>query len=540
MPRRTVAEIIARVFRDHGVNRVFGVPGGGCSLDLIAAFEKVGIRYVLARTETAATIMAAATAEATGTFGVVMTTQGPGVASAVNGIAQASLDRAPVILIGDGWTEKQASFDTHQVFDQKAVLEPLVKASTRLEGEDVASELEALIATMNEAPWGPIFIELTGDTARRVVDDHEPARIVSETRTPNVAQIEAAHQLLASAKKPVILVGLEARSRHVGELICAFAEQMGAPILATYKAKGLVPDTHPKLIGLFTGGAVERECVGQADLIVLCGLDPVELIGRPWGYSVPVLDLGPVAHPVHYVEPAVRVAGDLEPILKELLRARGGGGWDAAAFARMRDSVASRLAYRGQGGAESGISPDAVVRTAVQLGEGKNARVTVDAGAHMFSCMAFWPVVRRADVLISNGLSTMAFSLPAAIAMSLETPDRPVIAFTGDGGLMMCAGELSTAAQHAAKLCIVVFNDSSLSLIAIKQEQRQFARSGVGWPGVDLATVARGFGLQGYSAANIDEYRDAMKQALESERPSLIDVRVDPTGYLAQSIALRG
>ena len=146
----------------------------------------------------------------------------------------------------------------------------------------------------------------------------------------------------------------------------------------------------------------------------------------------------------------------------------------------------------------------------------------------------------RADVLISNGLSTMAFSLPAAIAMSLETPDRPVIAFTGDGGLMMCAGELSTAAQHGAKLCIVVFNDSSLSLIAIKQEQRQFARSGVGFAGTDFATIARGFGLQGYSAQTIDEYRDALKQAFESGRPSLIDVKVDPSGYLAQSIALRG
>jgi acetolactate synthase-1/2/3 large subunit len=540
MPRRTVAEIIARVFRTHGVNRVFGVPGGGCSLDLIAAFETVGIQYVLARTETAATIMAAATAEATGTFGVVVTTQGPGVASAVNGVAQASLDRAPVVLISDGWTEKQASIDTHQVFDQKAILKPLVKASSRLEGEDVDSELEGLIATMNKAPWGPIFIELTSEAARRVVDDREAGPIEPEALPPSAAQIEKALELLAGARKPVILVGLEARSQGVGERISAFADRIGAPILATYKAKGLVPDKDPRLIGLFTGGAVERECVGQADLIVLCGLDPVELIGRPWGYVAPVLDLGPIDHPVHYVKPVARVDGDLELILKELSRARGGGGWEADAFARMRANVASRLSYRGQGGRELGLSPDAVVRTALELSEGKNARVTVDAGAHMFSCMAFWPAARRADVLISNGLSTMAFSLPAAIAMSLETPDRPVIAFTGDGGLMMCAGELSTAAQHAAKLCIVVFNDESLSLIAIKQEQRQLARSGVGWTGVDFASVARGFGLQGYSAAGVDEYRNALKQVLESGKPSLIDVRVDPTGYLAQSIALRG
>src|SRR5262249_27128939 len=169
--RRSVAEVIARVCQRHGVKRVFGVPGGGSSLDLIAAFREVGIEYILTRTETAAVIMAAATAEANGTFGVAMTTQGPGVASAVNGMAQASLDRSPVILISDGWTARQAAFDTHQVFDQQGVLKPLVKASTRLEGDQVTSELEALIAVMKQAPWGPAYVELTGENARRIVDD---------------------------------------------------------------------------------------------------------------------------------------------------------------------------------------------------------------------------------------------------------------------------------------------------------------------------------------------------------------------------------
>jgi acetolactate synthase-1/2/3 large subunit len=154
--------------------------------------------------------------------------------------------------------------------------------------------------------------------------------------------------------------------------------------------------------------------------------------------------------------------------------------------------------------------------------------------------MAFWSAQRQGDVLISNGLATMAFSLPAAIAMSLETPERPVIAFTGDGGLMMCAGELSTAAQHASRLCIVVFNDGGLSLIAIKQQARQLQRHGVDWPGVDFATVARGFGLRGYTATTLEQYRDALATALAGQGPSLIDVRVDPGGYLGQSIALRG
>jgi acetolactate synthase-1/2/3 large subunit len=344
-------------------------------------------------------------------------------------------------------------------------------------------------------------------------------------------------ELLAGSRKPVLLVGLEARAPGVGALVSALAERLGAPVLSTYKAKGIVPDGHPNVVGLFTGGAVERECVGQADLIVLVGLDPVELIGRPLGYAVPVLDLGPVAHPVHYVEAAARVGGDLAAALEGLASATGGGGWEPGSFERLRANISSRLSYQGLG---EGLSPDTVVHIASQMAEEMDARVTIDAGAHMFSCMALWRAQRQADVLISNGLSTMAFSLPAAIAMSLETPERPVIAFTGDGGLMMCAGELSTAAQHAARLCIVVFNDSGLSLIAIKQQQRQLQRRGVDWPGVDFATVARGFGLRGYSAATPDEYRAALDAALEARGPSLIDVKVDPSGYLSQSIALRG
>ena len=537
MARRTVAQVIARVCRRHGVKRVFGVPGGGSSLDLIRAFDEVGIPYVLARTETAAVIMAAATAEATGTFGVAMTTQGPGTASAANGMAQASLDRSPVMLISDGWTPKQSTFDTHQVFDQQALMAPVAKAGTRLDRDDVAAELETLVATMTSAPWGPIYVELTGEAARRVVEDDEAEPAAAAQRACDSAQLRAASDLLAKARKPVILVGLEARTPGAGDRISALATRIGAPILPTYKAKGIVPDDHPNVVGLFTGGAAERDCVGAADLIILAGFDPVELIGRPWGYDAPVLDLGPVRHPVHYVEPAARVDGDLGTILDGLTTATGGGGWAAGAFDVFRRGLASRLAYRGAG---QGVSPEAVVRIAMDSAEGRDARITVDAGAHMFSCMAFWPARRQGDVLISNGLATMAFSLPAAIAMSLETPDRPVIAFTGDGGLMMCTGELSTAAQHGAKLCIVVFNDATLSLIAIKQQSRQLPREGVDWPRPDFAAIARGFGLAGYNAGTSEEYRAALDAALTRDGPSLIDVGVDPSGYLDQSIALRG
>nr|WP_255592992.1 thiamine pyrophosphate-dependent enzyme [Bordetella sp. BOR01] len=166
--------------------------------------------------------------------------------------------------------------------------------------------------------------------------------------------------------------------------------------------------------------------------------------------------------------------------------------------------------------------------------------MTVDAGAHMFSAMAFWQARAPGGALISNGLATMGYALPAAIARSLHCPDEQVIAFTGDGGLMMCAGELATAAQAAGKLCVVVFNDAALSLIALKQHDRGMRDAGVSWPQADFAAVARGFGMLAHRAHTQAEYEAALRQAFQCARPCLIDVRVDPSGYGRQAKALRG
>ena len=213
---RTLAQTIAAICAEHGVARIFGVPGGGSSLDLIRAFAERNISFVLARTEAAAAIMAAATAEATGTIGVVITTQGPGTASAANGIAHASLDRAPVFLISDGWTARQAAFDTHQVFDQRGLLAPITKASSRLEGDDPAEELQSLITLMKTEPWGPVYLEITGEHARRTVRPSTASVVEPARGSSDAESLAAACDLLGSAHRPVILVWFEARGPDIG------------------------------------------------------------------------------------------------------------------------------------------------------------------------------------------------------------------------------------------------------------------------------------------------------------------------------------
>jgi len=532
----TVADLIARVCAARGVRRAFGVPGGGSSLDMIEAFGRQGIDFQLCRTETGAALMAAADAELRQAFGVVITTQGPGTASAMNGVAHAALDRAPVLFVSDGWTPARAAYDTHQVFDQRLMSSAVVKASSRLQSDDPAGELDALVDRMLAAPWGPVHVELTSEAARRAV---APPAASPPGGGPAVAVAHDGDALraLKGARRPVLLAGLEARDAGAAKQILALAERLRCPVLTTYKAKGLVSDECDWLVGHFTGGAAERECVDDADLIVLCGMDPVELIGKPWPYRAPVVDVALARHPVHYLKPDAGIYGPLAAGLRTLAGAATASAWESARIAALRDSMRKRLAYTGSG---EGLSPQAVVETALRVAGPARPAIAVDAGAHMFSAMAFWRARAPGGALISNGLATMGYALPAAIAQSLHRPDEQVIAFTGDGGLMMCAGELATAAQAATKLCVVVFNDAALSLISLKQRDRGMRDAGVSWPPADFATVARGFGMSAYRAQTQAEYETALRDAFQAGTPCLIDVRVDPSGYGRQAKALRG
>jgi acetolactate synthase-1/2/3 large subunit len=170
----TVAQMIAQRLKTFGVRRMFGVPGGGSSLDLIEAAAGQEIEFHLTKREDSAVMMAATTAELTGTLGVALTTKGPGVANAANGVAFAALDRAPVVVFTDGFSPQLQSYVTHQYFDQKAMLEPVTKGYSLLIGSDPSAEFDRLVALAWQPPFGPIHIELTGPAARQKIVSRQP------------------------------------------------------------------------------------------------------------------------------------------------------------------------------------------------------------------------------------------------------------------------------------------------------------------------------------------------------------------------------
>ncbi len=536
------AEAVVQALADAGVARLFGVPGGGSSLDLIAAARARGMEFVLARQETAAVVMAAATAELSGRPGAALVTRGPGVGNAANGMAHASLDRAPVLLLADGFTAAERAYANHQWFDHAAMLAPVSKGAAQVVAPGAAAGpmTAALLAKAMAAPRGPVLLELSGAAARAPAPPLPVTGLAPAPAAPDAAALAEARRLLAGARRPALVAGLEAVEPEACVALRRLAEALGCPALVTYKAKGVVPDAHPLFAGVFTGGEAEAPVLAEADLILLAGADPVEFIPQPWRYAAPVIDLGTAPRPVQYRTPAVALYGPLAPALAALAEGMRRGAWTAQEIASRRRAWLRSLGN--VAGGNRGLSPQAVVemaQTACRRG-GADPRVAVDAGAHMFPATTFWQAERPGDLLISNGLATMGFALPAGIAAALHDPARGALAFTGDGGLLMALGELATAAALGVRLVVVVFNDSTLSLIDIKKGERDLPEGALGWPAADFAGVMRSLGGLGLRARDEAEYAAALEQALAAKGPVVVDVLVDPGSYPAQIKALRG
>ena len=423
------------------------------------------------------------------------------------------------------------------------MLNPLVKAVSRLESADPASEIDHLLKVALTYPLGPVHIELTSETPRRTVDVEHLAGTqseqVSRSGAIDLARFEALRATVQKARKPIAVLGLEAREHT--DAVRSFVESLGCAVLSTYKAKGVIPDDNAQVLGIFTGGSLEHEAIAAADLMVLIGMDPVELILQPWRYTTPVVDIAAVSHPVHYIEPSVQVVGSITETLTRLVALGGYAqtGWSAEELEHIRKNAQTQLAYAP---VKNAVTPDRVAQLAATSCKeaGIKPMFSIDAGAHMFSVAAFFPAARAGDVLISNGLATMAFALPAAISAAVQDPSAPVLCFTGDGGLMMCLGELCTAVEQQAQVIVIVFNDSALSLIDIKQQSRALESNGVRWQHHDFAGTMRALGGFGASVTTEQEFVTAMATALKTNGPSLIDVSIDPSGYPEQLKAMRG
>jgi acetolactate synthase-1/2/3 large subunit len=529
-----IADTIAATLHAHGIRHAFGMPGGEV-VTLIDGLEAAGIRFHLARHETAAAIMAAGASVTTATPGLLVVTVGPGLANAVNGIADAAQEHVPLVVISGIVDRPTRARYTHQVIDHAALLRPLVKASFEVEPESAGPTVARALALALAEPIGPVHLDLSpavaamADPAPQVV---APPAMLRPGIGPQDPAIATLAQRLSQARRPLILAGLEAAQRGAGPALLRLAETLGAPVVTTYKAKGLVPEDH----ALALGGAglspvadvVLLRLLAQADLLLFVGYDPIEM---RLGWLDPVSDPAvivevtatPADHAMHQAglrllaDPATAIAALAEAVVP-------GTTWPDGEPAAARAQLVERFA------APADWGPHAIVETLNQAVEDGDL-VTVDAGAHRILLSQKWVARRPLSLLQSAGFCTMAGALPLAIGAQVADPARRVVAVMGDGGLEMGIGELATLRDLGLPVTIVLFQDRSLALIALKQDAAGLAPHGVALGQTDFAGVATAFGGEGRTVGSVAELRAELAAARGRDRFTLIACRFDADAY---------
>ncbi len=537
----TCVEVAARTLRELGVRQMYGLPGGEI-LDFIEAARQEGIDFLLVRDEATAAFMADVQGQVERRPGVCVSTLGPGAMNMALGVANAFLDRSPVLAVTAELSTAAAPYATHQRLDLGKVYAPFTRATFSLDGVDTRRKVqEAWQATLGPR-MGPVHLGIPRDVARVEERDSGEEALPPHTPPPpgrvgEEAMAGMVHRL-AAARRHVLVVGLDLDPRSHREAVLRFVDQMGAPVFVTPKAKGIVPEDHPLFAGVCAGVAGDSlivEFLERADLLVGIGFDPVES-DKLWHHTLPLVNVGPVSIADGAYVPLQEVVGDVPDALQRLGAVDfGEPGWDPEELTRLRAALEACLRPDGSGGeGEGGISPYELTRALRELLPKETVHLT-DVGSVKYVTSQAWTTYEPLTFFESNGLSSMGYAFPGAMAIRRMDPHRPILCTVGDGGFGMTVQDLETCVRARLPFLTVVYNDSSLSLIRVAQEFRGYPNHGVDFGSVDFAAVAQGFGAWATRIRRLEELAPAVEEALASGRPAVIDAVLDPGEYRAHA-----
>ncbi len=538
---RTVAAHVARFLRQQGIQRFWGMTGGE-NVDLINACYAEGVEFQLVHHENTAAFLAQNTAYLTGAPEVFLTTLGPGATNIINAVADAYLARLPLVVITADFEDPTVEFATHQNAPLLELLRPITKWNVRLTPANAADALAYAWAVAAQGRPGPVHLALPAVVARQPLaapplqTAARPAGMLDAAPLPRTALAR-----LTTCDAPVIVLGLETNHQLEQESIVALAEQWGAPVVNMPMSKGVFPEDHPLFAGIHSvyGYALVDEFLQQADCILAVGLDGSDFI-HPWQTEATTI----AVHPHTEVDSAFGadyvLVGDLDATVRMLTpELSHQGEWGARAAAACRSKIRQRLApRRAPSGATpattSAVAPQAVLSTLRALTPPETV-FACDVGSHKLLACQWWQSTQPQTFLVSNGLSTMGFGVPAALAAKLSAPARPVVCVTGDGGLLMYAGELETvkrlAPESETPFLIVVFVDSTLALIRTKSEERGYDGRENDFGHTDYVKLAAAFDLPAYHIEREEDCAAALRDALALNQPALVAVEIDVDEY---------
>ena len=527
----TIAEMLVDEMVHYEVDVVFGLPGGEI-VEVLDLIRDRGIDFVLVRNENAACFMAETYARLTGKPGVVLTTLGPGATNAYAGVANAYLDRAPILFLTAQTDPNLLDHYTHQVLDLQACFAPITKFTVELSPNNALYSIRYAFQTMMSGRPGPVHLGICNRVARTAIEMIPPHSIVPAKPQPILYDLHRAVERLQTAQRPLIVSGLGIIPDYRDQQLQLLAELLQAPVVDTPKSKGVLSAYHALFAG--TIGLTQHDpaytLLDESDCIVAIGLDVVELV-KVWNQPQPLIWIANCENQnprlpaeIELIAPIGDVLERLNELLETPVHSFDWGVNRVQQFRQATEAITVPIPLSSER-----ISPSDVIE-AVREHTPLDVIVTTDVGSHKIFTALNWKALQPNRYFVSNGLSTMGFGLASAISAARET-GATTVCIIGDGGLSMGMGELGLAVELALPLIVVVMNDSALDLIRNAQIQRHKPTFGTEFSNPNYEALASAFGYGYFRVNSKERCIQAIQQAVEYRHPVLIDALIDPNGY---------
>ena len=538
------SDLFVRCLENEGLEYIFGVPGEEIA-DFMISLIGSKVRFVVCRHEQAAAFMADAYGRLTGKPAACLGTLGPGATNLITGVADANMDRAPIIVLTGQAATTRIHKESHQAMDLVAIFAPVVKWGTSVAHPDAIPEIVRKafrLATTDK--FGACHIDLPENIAK-MQTLAEPIPVVPTTRsTPNAESVRLAAAAIRAAKFPVILSGNGVFRNGATENLRAFARATGIPAANTFMGKGGVPPSDP--LCLFTVGLGARDypavAIERADLVITVGFDMVEYHPKAWNRgnakSIVHVDMSPAEIDENY-RTVAEVVGDIGAGLDALRAAVGTMKRpDPLLYAGERESMLRDFVEHEK---DTGfpVKPQRILSD-VRRAMADRDIVLSDVGAHKMWIARYLQTEEPNTILISNGFCTMGFALPGAIGAKLAHPDRKVLAICGDGGVMMNIQDLETAVREKLNIVVMVWTDSAYGLIRWKQQASFGKHTCTAFTNPDWMKLADAFHMAGFKVEKAEDLPGALRDAFAAGRPALIEVPVDYAENMKLTGRLKG
>lgn len=533
----TGAQIIWASLEKEGVEVVFGYPGGTILPAYDAMLDYPSIHHVLTRHEQGASHAADGYARASGKVGVAMATSGPGATNLVTGIATAMLDSSPIVCITGQVGAPLIGSDAFQEVDITGVTLPITKHNYLVtRAEDIAPTLHEAFYVAREGRPGPVLVDITKDAQNAKTEFIYPTQIRLPKRTIKPVpetQLKRAADMIAQAKRPVILAGhgvlLSGAMRQLRE----FAERTQTPVALTLLGIGVFPREHPLCLGMMGmhGEAYANRAVQAADLLIAVGMRFDDRVTgnlktySPLSKKIHIeIDPSEVAKNVHVDLPLLGDAAGVLDELIPLINPEPHHDW-IEQIDEWRDDTRTRDIITREG--DTKLLPPQVIHDLWQATNG-DAIVVSDVGQHQMWEAQYYLHSAPRSLITSGGLGTMGFALPAAMGVKFARPDAEVWVVAGDGGFQMTQAELQTLRQEGLKINIAIINNGFLGMVRQWQEffyKRRYAATPITSP--DYVKLAEAHGLAGMRVTKREEVMPAIQAAREHAGTFVIEFRVE-------------